>query len=100
MSDQDTDGRAETEHEALEAAQDALNDAKAAMKALQKAMRAMMNINTAASRHREANAAFTVRANARRIHGEIEVMHAEGTELLHKFWPEHAVPLQIRGGHR
>lgn len=95
-----------TEHEALEAKRNAFKEEKAAARKGMKAARALMEINTAAGRHQEANAAFGAMAKDRKRLGQIEEDHSDGTEKLFQFWPEHAVEeehggvIVAKSGHR
>lgn len=73
-----------TERKLLEETQDAL----AVMK---KNLREIQKINKDAGRHDAANAAMKAR-------GKLIVWHAEATEDLNRFFPDHAGEIQTRGG--
>lgn len=89
-----------TEHEALEAIQDAWTAAKKDLRAANDALRVMIEINKAAGRNREANAAMGVRARTQGLLADINLMHSDATELLFIHWPDHAEPIVTRSGHR
>ena len=90
----------DTEHAALENIEAQMVAAKAALRSIIKSARAMKEINEAAGRGREANAAFGFMGKARRLLADVEVTHAEGTDLLWEYWPDHAAEFASRSGHR
>lgn len=72
---------------------EAMKLAKGAIYKFKKMVRLIRVINTKKGNFRAANAAYL-------IEGKAAVLHAEATEELHKFWPEHADGVQAEGGDR
>ena len=97
--DDDTD-HSHDEMKYLHQAQDALEALKSDIRSFINAMSQMMAINNKAGRKREGNAALLMKGSARKILGDIEKMHADGTELLYVHWPEHVDEITTRSGHR
>lgn len=74
-----------TELDHIRAAQDALGDLKSSIKAIQK-------INQDAGRNEAANAAM-------KVHGKVQVLHAEAMDDLRTHWPEQVSgEISTRGG--
>lgn len=82
----------------LEAAAKGFAAVKAGLIATRKSLSKIMDMDTAAGNLEAANAAMRVRGLIERTQGEVDIIHADATVEMRRYFPEQSDDIQTRGG--